>query len=57
MYSAEKQKLSLLVENSNGGKLKDMCDKLKPNLKRLLNKSFSDLHDKNGKPKKVSKED
>ena len=57
MYSAEKQKLSLLVENSNGGKLKDLCDKLKPNLKRLLNKSFSDLHDKNGKPKKVSKKD
>ena len=35
MYSTEKQKLSLLVENSNGGKLKDVCDKLKPNLKRL----------------------
>ena len=50
MYSAEKQKLSLLVENSNG-------DKLKPNLKRLSNRSFSDLHDKNGKPKKVSKKD
>ena len=57
MYSAEKEKLSLLVENSNGNKLQDMCDKLKPNLKRLLNESFSDLHDKNGKPKKVSKKD
>ena len=56
-YSTEKQKLSLLVGNSNGGKLKEVCGKLKPNLKRLLNESFPDLRDKDGKTKKVSKKD
>ena len=54
MYSTEKQKLSLLIENSNGGKLKEVCGKLQPNLKRLLNEGFPD---KNGKTKKVSKKD
>ena len=57
MYSTEKEKLSSLVENSNGDKVQEVCDKLKPNLKRLLNESLSDLHDKYGKPKNVSKKD
>ena len=57
MYSREKEKLSSLVENSNSDKVQEVCYKLKPNLKRLLNESLSDLHDKYGKPKKVSKKD
>ena len=57
MYSTEKEKLSSLVENWNSDKVQEVCDKLKPNLKRLLNESLSDLHDKYGKPKKVSKKD
>ena len=40
MYSREKEKLSSLVENSNSDKVQELCDKLKPNLKRLLNESL-----------------
>ena len=51
VFSVEKQRISTLVEQLHDGNLKQVCENLKPKLKCLLDKSFSDLKHDNSKNK------
>ena len=50
-YSKEKERLNLLIHKFKNGKVKEVCENVKPNLKRLLSESLSHLQSGNNNAK------
>ena len=55
LYCTEKQRFATLLEKSKNGNFKEVCEKLKNGMKRLLDESFSSIKKDHGNAKKITK--